>query len=41
MQQAEQVFAEVYRVLRPGGVCIITFSNRMFYDKVILADLQH
>eukprot|EP00775_Hariotina_reticulata_P013533 gene13533-13659_t len=37
MQQAERVFAEIYRVLRPGGVCIITFSNRMFYDKAISA----
>jgi SAM-dependent methyltransferase len=34
MQQPERVFAEVYRVLKPGGVFILTFSNRMFYDKV-------
>jgi hypothetical protein len=34
LQQPEKVFAEVYRVLRPGGVAIFTFSNRMFYDKV-------
>jgi ubiquinone/menaquinone biosynthesis C-methylase UbiE len=34
MQQPERVFAEVYRVLRPGGVAIFTFSNRMFYGKV-------
>jgi SAM-dependent methyltransferase len=37
LQQPERVFAEIYRVLRPGGVCIITFSNRMFYDKAITA----
>ncbi len=31
--QPERVFAEIYRVLKPGGVCIVTFSNRQFYDK--------
>jgi SAM-dependent methyltransferase len=34
LQQPEKVFAEVYRVLKPGGVFIITFSNRLFYTKV-------
>jgi SAM-dependent methyltransferase len=34
MQQPELVFAEIYRVLKPGGVCIMTFSNRMFFTKV-------
>lgn len=34
MQQPEAVFAEIARVLRPGGVVIIAFSNRMFYTKV-------
>lgn len=34
LQQPERVFGEVYRVLKPGGVAIFTFSNRMFYDKV-------
>lgn len=37
MQQPERVFAEIYRVLKPGGVCILTFSNRLFYDKAIAA----
>lgn len=37
LQQPEKVFAEVFRVLRPGGVFIVSFSNRMFYDKVISA----
>jgi ubiquinone/menaquinone biosynthesis C-methylase UbiE len=37
LQQPEKVFAEVYRVLKPGGVAIFTFSNRMFYDKAISA----
>lgn len=30
-----QVFAEVFRVLRPGGVFVVSFSNRMFYEKAI------
>ena len=37
MQQPEKVFSEIYRVLKPGGVCIITFSNRQFYEKAISA----
>lgn len=35
LQQPEKVFAEVCRVLRPGGVFIVSFSNRMFYEKAI------
>lgn len=37
LQQPERVFAEVRRVLRPGGVCVVTFSNRMFGTKAIQA----
>ncbi|KAL1536522.1 hypothetical protein AAHA92_29160 [Salvia divinorum] len=37
LQQPEKVFAEVFRVLRPGGVFIVSFSNRLFYEKVIAA----
>jgi len=37
MQYPERVFAEIYRVLKPGGVCIMSFSNRMFYQKAIAA----
>ncbi|CAN6447590.1 unnamed protein product [Victoria cruziana] len=37
LQQPEQVFAEVFRVLKPGGVFIVSFSNRMFYEKAISA----
>ncbi|KAM0828003.1 hypothetical protein ACQ4PT_067826 [Festuca glaucescens] len=35
LQSPEKVFAEIYRVLKPGGVCIVSFSNRMFYEKAI------
>ena len=34
--QPEKVFAEIYRVLKPGGSCIATFSNRLFYDKACI-----
>lgn len=37
LQQPEKVFAEVFRVLRPGGVFIVSFSNRLFYEKAITA----
>ncbi|XP_050380035.1 uncharacterized protein LOC126797451 [Argentina anserina] len=31
----DAVFADVFRVLRPGGVFIVSFSNRLFYEKAI------
>lgn len=37
LQSPEKVFAEIFRVLKPGGVCIVSFSNRMFYEKAISA----
>eukprot|EP00741_Cyanophora_paradoxa_P010294 tig00020516_g9963.t1 len=37
LQYPEQVFAEVYRVLKPGGVFIVSFSDRMFWTKAIEA----
>ncbi|MEO0867984.1 MAG: methyltransferase domain-containing protein [Cyanobacteria bacterium J06642_11] len=37
LQYPEQVFAEIYRVLKPGGIAIVSFSNRMFYQKAIAA----
>lgn len=37
LQYPEAVFAEIHRVLKPGGVAIVSFSNRMFYQKAIAA----
>jgi SAM-dependent methyltransferase len=37
LQYPEAIFSEIYRVLRPGGAAIISFSNRMFYQKAIQA----
>ena len=35
LQYPEAIFAEIYRVLKPGGKVIVSFSNRMFYQKAI------
>ncbi|KKJ01478.1 class I SAM-dependent methyltransferase [Prochlorothrix hollandica] len=37
LQQAETVFGEMRRVLAPGGLAIVSFSNRMFPQKAIAA----
>ncbi len=37
LQYPDRVFAEIARVLEPGGIVIISFSNRMFYQKAIAA----
>lgn len=35
LTQPVRVFAEVYRVLKPGGVFIVSFSNRCFPTKAV------
>ncbi|GAB4159934.1 MAG: methyltransferase domain-containing protein [Cyanobacteria bacterium J069] len=37
LQRPEAVFAEIYRILKPGGIAIASFSNRMFFQKAIRA----
>ncbi len=37
LQYPEAVFSESHRILKPGGIAIISFSNRMFYQKAIQA----
>lgn len=35
LEYPEAIFAEICRILKPGGKIIISFSNRMFYQKAI------
>jgi SAM-dependent methyltransferase len=35
LQYPEVVFTEIQRILKVGGIAIISFSNRMFYQKAI------
>jgi len=35
LTQPREVFREIYRVLRPGGMAVIGFSNRYFANKVV------
>jgi ubiquinone/menaquinone biosynthesis C-methylase UbiE len=37
LQYPEAIFSEIHRVLVPGGLAIVSFSNRMFYQKAIAA----
>jgi SAM-dependent methyltransferase len=37
LQYPEAVFSEIHRILKPGGIAIVSFSNRMFYQKAIAA----
>lgn len=35
LQYPEAIFSEIYRILKPNGIAIFSFSNRMFYQKAI------
>ncbi|NTW21633.1 MAG: methyltransferase domain-containing protein [Nostocales cyanobacterium W4_Combined_metabat2_030] len=37
LQYPDAIFHEIHRILKPGGIAIISFSNRMFYQKAIQA----
>ncbi|AFY77493.1 methylase involved in ubiquinone/menaquinone biosynthesis [Pleurocapsa sp. PCC 7327] len=37
LQYPEAIFSEIHRVLKPEGIAIVSFSNRMFYQKAIAA----
>ena len=37
LQYPDAVFSEIHRILKPGGIVIISFSNRMFFQKAIAA----
>ena len=37
LQYPEAIFSEIHRILKPGGIVIVSFSNRMFYQKAIHA----
>jgi len=37
LQYPEAIFSEIHRILKPGGITIVSFSNRMFYQKAIAA----
>jgi hypothetical protein len=46
LQYPEAIFSEIHRILKPNGLVIVSFSNRMFYQKAIAAwregtDLSH
>ena len=35
LSKPKEIFLEIYRVLKPGGIAIMSFSNRMFPTKVV------
>lgn len=37
LQYPDAIFHEIHRILKPGGIAIISFSNRMFFEKAIAA----
>ena len=40
LQKPEAVASELFRVVKPGGILIVSFSNRMFSSKAPLAWLE-
>lgn len=40
LEEPEAVFAEIGRVLKPGGVAVISFSNRFFYQKALVGWIE-
>jgi SAM-dependent methyltransferase len=36
-QQPERVFSEIFRVLKPRGCIIVTFTHNLFYEKAVAA----
>jgi SAM-dependent methyltransferase len=46
LEYPEAIFSEIHRILKPDGIVIVSFSNRMFYQKAIATwregtDLSH
>lgn len=41
LQYPEAVFSEIYRVLKPDGIAIISFSNRMFFKRLSKVGEMH
>jgi SAM-dependent methyltransferase len=37
LQYPEAIFSEICRILKPNGIAIVSFSNRMFFHKAIQA----
>ena len=35
MQYPEAIVVKIYSIIEPGGIAIISFSNRIFYQKAI------
>jgi hypothetical protein len=35
LQYPEAIFSEILRILKPSGIVVVSFSNRMFYQKAI------
>jgi SAM-dependent methyltransferase len=40
LQEAEALFAEVGRILKPGGIVIISFTNKFLYQKALVGWME-